>query len=37
MADLDADAPPLLAAIERGKETFDDWESARQRIRDRLA
>lgn len=27
----------LEAAIERGEETFEDWEAAKRRIRDSLA
>ena len=27
----------IEAAIERGEETFDDWETAKQRIRDNLS
>jgi Putative addiction module component len=27
----------IEASIERGEETFDDWEKAKQRIRDNLA
>jgi len=27
----------LEAAIERGEETFDEWEAAKQRIRNNLA